>query len=563
MKAKKFLVLITLLTITMGLTSCVFPNVNNNGNKEQGEGGEGEKENVDNPINAYHYDGKYDDLEVNTELEPVYSTYNYKDYDRYEFYDSVDWALNYSPSVTSAKYLIVPIWFTDSDDFIDIDYRENVRQDIEKAYLGTEEETGWESVKTYYAKDSFGKLEIDGVVTDWYPCQYSYKDFCEENSGISMTRNLVLQVYTWYKKNNGNAPLLDFDRDTDGFIDSVILIYGALDQYGLYYSGVDTGKENNGNMWGYTYWAADGNKCNRYNPGPNAFFWASYDFMYSWGDYAKSRTGKSNYGTGDTKHTIIDSHTFVHETGHLFGLPDYYNYGGGTSASLQFSMQDHNIGAHDPYSRFALNWASAYVPTETVKLHLKPMEESGEFILLTPQYNNSAFDEYLAIELYTPTRLNEMDATYNYGGYHVGPQTFGVRLWHIDSRLYSIKTWSGYEPTSGVLTSNPKDGKITNATSNSDGDRSVSYAGSDKYRQLTVLRNGLNLVNEDGTSTSNTRVSYLIEKDLFKTGDYFTMEMYAKQFVETGLLNSKQELGWAIYFDEVTAEGMTVTCIKR
>ena len=43
-----------------------------------------------------------------------------------------------------------------------------MRQNIQKAFFGTESETGWESLKSYYSESSYGKLNIDGTVTNWY-----------------------------------------------------------------------------------------------------------------------------------------------------------------------------------------------------------------------------------------------------------------------------------------------------------------------------------------------------------------------------------------------------------
>ena len=50
--------------------------------------------------------------------------------------------------------------------------------------------------------------------------------------------------------------------------------------------------------------------------------------------------------------------------------------------------------------------------------------------------NHSPFDEYLLIEFYTPTGLNEKDSLAKYAG--VYPQMFqtnGIKIYHIDSRL--------------------------------------------------------------------------------------------------------------------------------
>ena len=70
------------------------------------------------------------------------------------------------PASGNRKVLIIPMWFSDSDNHVKD--RDALREDIRKAYLGTNEETGWRSVKTFYEEESWGSLKLDAVVADWY-----------------------------------------------------------------------------------------------------------------------------------------------------------------------------------------------------------------------------------------------------------------------------------------------------------------------------------------------------------------------------------------------------------
>ena len=151
-----------------------------------------------NPNYIDVYNHQYDDLKV-SELEGVYSNYTYKDCDKNSFYTEVGYPFSYSPSIGDVNYIVVPVWFTDSKECISLSYRDKVREDIRKAYFGTEDETGWESVKTYYNKDSFGKLNIGGVVTDWYNTNRSVSYYA--NNGYN-TQELLSEVYRWVVNNN-------------------------------------------------------------------------------------------------------------------------------------------------------------------------------------------------------------------------------------------------------------------------------------------------------------------------------------------------------------------------
>ena len=520
-----------------------------------------------NPNYIDVYNHQYDDLKV-SELEGVYSNYTYKDCDKNSFYTEVGYPFSYSPSVGDVNYIVVPVWFTDSKECISLSYRDKVREDIRKAYFGTEDETGWESVKTYYNKDSFGKLNIGGVVTEWYNTNRPVSYYA--SNGYN-TQELLSEVYKWVVNNNKVDDITKYDSDKDGFLDGLILIYGYHNQQTIRYIKQDWADRSN--LWAYTSSMMNKAYKNVEKPGPNFYFWSSYDFMYGNGDYTLTRTGKSRYGAGDTSNMDVDAHTFIHEAGHLFGLNDYYDYAGKHSYSLGFSMQDYNVGGHDPYSRFALGWAKAIVPTETVKINLPLMEEDGTFVLLSPKYNNSAFDEYLALELYSPTGLNELDSEYRYqNAYPQGPQSVGIRLWHVDSRLVHITKYNMFTYNIGAyeLTTNPTSGIILDATSNTtyiekdDTGRATDYAGSYDYKQLTVIRNGYRQIDAAGEPVEELeRYEVLLEEDLFKQGDYFSFHNYRGQFVEGESLNNGLDLGWNFYVDKITSDSATITLIKK
>ena len=118
------------------------------------------------------------------------------DYARYSAYNDVSgnrYGFDICPLEGNPKLLIIPVWFTDSSSYISTDKKENVREDIQKAYLGTNEETGWRSVKTFYEEESGGKLHLDGVVTPWYECGVSSR-----NATDSRTDRIVEGAVNWY-----------------------------------------------------------------------------------------------------------------------------------------------------------------------------------------------------------------------------------------------------------------------------------------------------------------------------------------------------------------------------
>ena len=478
--------------------------------------------------------------------------------------DNSVYPISCTPSKGTAKLLIIPVWFTDSKNFISESKRENVRNDIEKAYFGNASEVGWQSVKSFYEEESLGALTLTGTVSAWYECGKSYsnysKDPASSESGAPKTSALVETATTWYFENHSSENRRDYDCDGDGYLDGVMLIYAAPDYDTL-------NKSTYTNLWAYCFWIQDYTVQSPLNPGVNAFFWASYDFMYGQ-EVASARTG-TTYHAGDTSHCSIDAHTFIHEMGHMFGLEDYYDY---SELSYQpagaFSMQDHNVGMHDPFSSFALGWGKAYIPTESTTIDLKPFATDGEMIVLSPQWNvyNSPFDEYLVLEYYTDLGLNEFDTTNKYmkqygKNYPTGTHDYGIRLWHVDARL--VYTMTG-EFSANKVTTNPKisSGRVALMMSNTyyDGDEyseaycSVLGTGYANYNVLQMIRNS--------TTATYKPKDMFSSSSLFKAGDSFTMSKYSKQFVNSGKLNNKTDLGFSFEINACNSTYASITITK-
>ena len=489
--------------------------------------------------------------------------YTYKNYIANNCYN-----FSATPAIGTAKLLVIPVWFTDSNNYISTDKKASVRGDIEKAYFGTNEDVGWRSVKTYYEEESHGRLSISGVVTSWYECgksagYYSVDDETEK------TRDLVKEAANWYLSTVSSDVKKTFDCDADGYLDGIMLIYAAPDFQALR-------NESYSNLWAYCHWIQDKTVKQVNNPGANAFFWASYDFMYG-SSKVKGRTG-TTYNNGDTTYATIDTHTYIHEMGHMFGLMDYYDYTKQYDPAGSFSMQDANIGGHDPFSSYALGWGKAYVPTETTTIDLKPFSTSGELIVLKPNpeaYEYSPFDEYLIIEYYTPTGLNEFDTSHKYMSsenkdYPMGSQVPGIRLWHVDARLLYPKTYANgkYTFVPENITTNPTVFPAYGVTlmmtntyyKNGVQEGYLSPLGRDysDYNLLHLIRNS-DIVTDKVAYSNRSAFS---ASTLFTYGDSFNMDSYKKQFVGSTKLNNGETLGFGFEINACKEEYASITITK-
>ncbi len=355
-------------------------------------------------------------LDITSGAEEI-TTYTYHEFNKISYHNDT------MPTLGDSKVLVIPVAVKDYED----NATERNLSRIKKAFTAESDDITWESVASYYEKSSFGKLNLDITVADsWYECGYTPLEIQQnfalyDDGGVSVLAN---KAWGWYMDKYQANPS-DFDADKDGWADAVWLVYSAPhmaeDKAGFEakYPGIDVG-----GFWAYVFRSYVNNQEESQNQvaRPRMIGWASYDFMDDF-----------NLDGDDD----IDTHTFIHETGHLLGLKDYYaTYTPYESPLGCVDMMDNNVGDHNAMSKFALGWASPKVIREETTIRLKPYEEDGSFLLLPgAEFNGTAFDEYFTIEYMTPTGLNEKDYTSSYVGNGLqGYSKPGVRITHVDNR---------------------------------------------------------------------------------------------------------------------------------
>lgn len=478
------------------------------------------------------------------------SKYTLKDYAKYNAYGT-----DFCPSIGNPKLLIIPVWFTDSGNYIYSNKKETVRDDIRKAYLGSQSETGWHSVASFYQIESAGKCKLNGTVSEWYECGDASSKYYKS---LDNTLSLVRKAENWYFDNHKSDKRTDYDSDSNGYLDGIMLIYGSPDY-------VSMSNKNADNMWAYCYWLSNGGGNPNY-PMSNAFFWASYDFMYSAGSKAIKQAG-TTYGHGDNTYCGVDAHTYIHEMGHVFGLDDYYDYSKeGYCPAGGLTMQDYNVCGHDPYSTIALGWTDPMIIDQTTTVNLSPFQNNHDVILLSPNYTGSPFDEYILIEYYTPNGLNEFDCQHKYSSFDKGPSNSGIRIWHIDSRLayykydYQTMNWSLDPYTLDVVPTKGNDYvpiiAFTNSYQNSDHETPLGQYNEEYYNY-----NLLQLIRNDASAGIFNK-NYMTNYDMFYAGDSFTISAFNKQFVKSTKLNNGKALGWSVRINDINSSSANITITK-
>ncbi len=347
----------------------------------------------------------------------------------HDFYHQVDAGGRTSlPPFGKSRLLVVPIEFDDHP------FEEGIVASLDSLY-NDPELPGYPSVARYYKESSYGQKELEFDIAPVYETGLSLIEAFEAAGPRRLSSYLLPLAVSSL---GSEVDLAAYDGDRDGFIDGTILVYSAPDYLSFDYGGSLTEKQIN-ELWAYTYYQS-GAVANPDSPAPNAHSWIAASFM---------EKGKG---------LKLDPHTFIHETGHLFGLDDYYSNDRGNADSDaplteanraptgMLDMMDYGILDHSAFSKFAIGWASPYVIDESlfegkdeITVELLPFVSSGDFLVIPAAghpYRGHAFDEYILVEFYAPTGLNGYDAGRHYqDGYPNGYSMPGVKIYHVDARM--------------------------------------------------------------------------------------------------------------------------------
>ena len=304
------------------------------------------------------------------------------------------------PSVGNPQVLVIPVAFTDYPADSDM------RSDLQTAFFGTSEQTGWESLTSYYQKASYGKLNIGGIVTEVYNTGKKSTYFGNKYDGYSSPEYEILQGALEYF--DGTYDYSQYDYDNDGMIDGVYLVYTAPVDY----------DSDDSLWWAFTYeYYTD---TEEYYDGKEADFYLFMGFEFL---FEEPASGAS---------LTYNCETIIHETGHMLGLDDYYDYDDATGPKGGIGggdMMDYNVGDHNAFSKLLLGWVDPYVVTGNCNIALSSFGASGDCIMVCKN-KADPFSEYFIIDYYTPDGLNAMEAG-NSGLFSVA----GVRVYHIDATM--------------------------------------------------------------------------------------------------------------------------------
>jgi M6 family metalloprotease-like protein len=356
------------------------------------------------------------------------------------------------PSLGTPKVLVVPVEFPD----VRFSNPSTVTANIQTAFNG-QSTSSFESLNSFYKTSSFDQLDLTGQVLQPFLTanNSSYYQNLSNFSGNTAIINEIMAAY------NSTIDFKDYDYNNDGRLDGIFMIYSR----------------QNG-TWGTFWWAylSSYQGSTRYDGViPTSYVWMPYNFVLV--------------------NNVIESKTFIHETGHMLGLEDYYDYNEGDGSGNEYGlggadMMDYSLGDHNPWSKMILGWIQPRVVTESMSVELLPYITTGEALIITDKWNGTLFDEYIIAMYFT----NE--GFYKDIDFYFDSQP-GLVLYHVDARLGpTAKVNSAYPSTPFINNNTDTPNKLIKYIE-ADGNNSLISTGyvwaADVYRPGNIFNGNRNI----------------------------------------------------------------------
>ena len=414
-----------------------------------------------------------------------------------------------SSSKGDKKMLVLPVRFLDSEDDISL---EDKTIYLQNAFFGDSKVTKNESVASFYNKSSYGQLRITGEIAPWFTLDINSNEWKKKgNDQTYASRTITIEAIKALRE--AEFDFSSFDADEDGYLDMVYTIYD--------YPYTDSSKDNVSDelFWAYTDFIKESeNGATNGDKLANAYCWSSLYFAID-------------------ERPKVDSSIYIHETGHLLGLSDYYN----TNSKSQgyffqptgfFDLMDSNQGDHSSFSKYLLNWTNPKVIKKGINttLKLNDFSKTGDYLLLPldDQYSDNPFGEYLLLEYFCPNGLNKSNGLsyqdvdmngkkiiFNFPTYH------GLKVYHVNAKLgyFTKKSTTSLMPSFICFVGDEQGHDLSNATVDFAYDNSIKTSDVDTKQVL------YHLLESSGENTF--KYGQLASNDtLFRYGDTFGVNTF-------------------------------------
>ncbi len=280
----------------------------------------------------------------------------------------------------------------------------------------------YESLNSYYRRASQNRVRIQGNVLGWHHFSEDRSDYepatappgpNQEYAQALLDNQAIFDMLTAaLEAHDATHDFAQYDNDDDGDIDLLTVLY----------AGPPTG-------WGTFWWA--------------------YRWQFFVGDaYTKEFDGKrlkqfvfQFVNTRGPANDDFNPLTLTHEMGHAFGLADYYDYDAATGPQGgvgDLDMMDGNLGNHNAFSRWLLDWIDLEVigsgpPLESTLVASGSSLQNNKAVAVFPGLTNtvSPDQEMFIVENRTQFGNDALAAT---------TPGNGLLIWHVDATVNGTGT---------------------------------------------------------------------------------------------------------------------------
>jgi M6 family metalloprotease-like protein len=255
---------------------------------------------------------------------------------------------------------------------------------------GNENDFPYDSQANFYKRSSYGKLNIQGNVLDWYKTDYNRP--LDRDNATDVAQGIIKEAIEHHDALGHDFS--QYDNDGDGSIDYVAVIWtGPTGEWASLWWGFNT------KFWDDTF-VVDGKSMHNYS-------WQQVSYLVDEGPFSPS--------------------TLIHETGHALGLADYYDYDESVGPRGGLGGMDQMSGNHDhnAFSKYMLGWLTPrIINSGQDHVDLLPSSSSEDALLVMKDANSQTmFSEFFMIQ-HRDQANNDIDLPGE-----------GLIIWHIDATL--------------------------------------------------------------------------------------------------------------------------------